>query len=99
MTKKIDNRYTAAPRGLGESITKGPVVKASAVEALLRTHASPPLSDVLGAIHTRKTTLGLTDYSVEVFKQAAEKYRVPYQQLMREALHAHAKQIQHELQG
>ena len=83
-----NEEYTDAPEGVAEAIAQGRVVPWGEIEKMVE---APTASELAAALRTRKTSISLTEFSIEKFKEAAEKEGVSYQQLIREVLHWYAQ--------
>ena len=88
MTKRNERKYTNAPRGVGAAIAAGKLVPWEKIEHLMEM---PAISDLASGLRTRKTSISLTEYTIDKFKDAAEREEVPYQQLIREVLQWYAQ--------
>lgn len=65
--------------------TEGPIGKTRRIRDFL-----PPPEKLVFKEDTVKVTIALSKSSVEFFKQAAKKYRTPYQKMIRSLIDAYA---------
>ena len=86
--KHEKRKYTKAPRDVGKALESGPEVPWSEIQQMLEL---PSPDELAASLRTRKTSISLTEYSIERFKEIAEREQVPYQQLIREVVHRYAQ--------
>ena len=85
---KKNRKYTSAPKDVSVALTEGEVVSWDKIEQMIEM---PTVSNLASGLRTKKTSISLTEFSINKFKDAAEQEHVPYQQLIREVLQWYAQ--------
>ncbi|RME31134.1 MAG: hypothetical protein D6800_01070 [Candidatus Zixiibacteriota bacterium] len=85
---KDEQEYTAAPNDVARALAEGKEIPWSKIERMLEM---PTPNELAAGLRTKKTSISLTELTIEKFKDAAKKENVPYQQLIREVLHWYAQ--------
>ncbi len=85
--KKDKMVYSDAPQNVATAIEEGAEVSWKKIEQMLEM---PTTQQLAKGIRTRKTSISLTELTIDKFKQVAQEENVSYQQLIREVLHWYA---------
>lgn len=95
-TKKIkkssakDKGYSAAPREIEAAMGAGAPVAWSQIQKQMELQDGRQLAS---AIRSKRIAINLTERSLARFRAVAEKEKVPYQQLVREAVDYYAQHV------
>ena len=91
--KKGKQTYSNAPKDAALALAEGKEIPWAHIEKML----DMPTPDILATgLRTKKTSISLTELTIDRFKDAAKREQVPYQQLIREVLHWYAQNYLNE---